>query len=371
MQMKKLPQTGRRKVLLGTSAASVLAYTLAFAGPYRPVEPLPGGIIDMHCHVAGIGAGQSGCFVSDTLRNNWRFRVYLRSFGVSRSELLEKGDDLLADRISESLAKSRLVDKVVLLAMDGVVNDQGRLDTSRTEVYVPNEFVAKAARLHTNLLFGASVNPYRSDALERLDWAKAHGAVLVKWIPAIMDIDPADPRLIPFYRKLVELDLPLLTHTGKERSFSSSRDELSDPERLKLPLRLGVKVIAAHVAAGGTYEGERSTDRLARMMTEYPTLYSDISALTQVNRPGYLKEALLRPEFSGRLLYGSDFPLIRTPLVSPWYHCLRLSPWKIARISMTRNPWDADVETKQALGTPAEVFAEARWLLKTKDGTDH
>ena len=218
----------------------------------------------------------------------------------------------MGDRISESLAQSKYVSRAVLLALDGVVDADGNLDTNRTEVYVPNEFVAEMAARHTNLLFGASVNPYRRDALARLEWAKAHGAVLVKWIPPIMDIDPADPRLIPFYKKMAELKLPLLSHTGKEKSFSRADEELGDPEKLRLPLSLGVTVVAAHIASSEKYHGERGPDRLARLMREYPNLYTDISALTQINRPGSLKEALTRPEFSGRLVYGTDFPLINT-----------------------------------------------------------
>ncbi|MBI4802775.1 MAG: amidohydrolase family protein [Elusimicrobia bacterium] len=316
----------------------------------------------MHCHAAELGGG-SGCFVSPKLRDNWRFGIYLKSFGVSRRELLEKGDQLLVDRVSESLAGSKLVGKAVLLALDGAIGGNGGIDFERTEIYVPDEFVAEAAARHTNLLFGASVNPCRKDALERLEWAKKHDAVLVKWIPSIMDIDPENPKIIPFYRKLVELKLPLLTHAGKERSFSSSNDALCDPDRLRLPLNLGVTVIAAHIASTGKYHGERSEDRLARLMREYPNLYSDISSLTQLNRLLYLKKALTRPEFSGRLLYGSDFPLINTALVSPWYYCARLTPKRIISISGTKNPWDRDVLLKQALGTPAEIFDRPRQLL--------
>ena len=44
----------------------------------------------MHCHIAGIGAGGSGCFVSPKLRDNWRFNVYLRAFGVTRKEVEKK-----------------------------------------------------------------------------------------------------------------------------------------------------------------------------------------------------------------------------------------------------------------------------------------
>ena len=348
----------RRKIIFAGVLAGAFVWVGLPARPFRPVEPIPAGIVDMHCHIAGIGAGGSGCFVSPRLQHNWRFKIYLHSFGVSQKELLKSGDGLVADRISESLAQSKLASRAVLLALDGVVDAEGNLDTNRTEVYVPNEFVAEMAARHTNLLFGASVNPYRRDALARLEWAKAHGAVLVKWIPPIMEIDPADPRLIPLYKKMVELKLPLLSHTGGEKSFSRANEELGDPEKLRLPLSLGVTVVAAHIASSEKYHGERGPDRLARLMREYPNLYTDISALTQINRPGCLKEALTRPEFSGRLVYGTDFPLINTRLVSPWYS-FHLSLRQKFSIWRTKNPWDRDVLMKHDLGVPMETFARS------------
>ena len=346
----------RRKITVTGILAVVFACASLPARPFRPVEPIPAGIVDMHCHIAGIGAGGSGCFVSPRLQHNWRFKIYLRSFGVSQKELLQQGDGLVSDRISASLAQSKWVSRAVLLALDGVVDARGNLDTNRTEVYVPDEFVAVMAARHTNLLFGASVNPYRPDALARLEWAKAHGAVLVKWIPPVMEIDPADPRLIPFYKKMVELNLQLLSHTGKEKSFSHAAEELGDPEKLRLPLSLGVTVVAAHIASSEKYHGERGPDRLARLMREFPNLYTDISALTQINRPGRLKEALTKPEFSGRLVYGTDYPLINTPLVSPWYS-FHLSLRQKFSIGRTKNPWDRDVLMKHDLGVPTETFA--------------
>jgi predicted TIM-barrel fold metal-dependent hydrolase len=292
------------------------------------------------------------------LQNNWRFNIYLHSFGISRKDILEKGDALVGDHISESIAQSHYVSKVVLLALDGVVGTNGALDTNRTEVYVPNEFVADVCSHHTNLLFGASVNPYRPDALARLEWARAHGAVLVKWIPPIMEINPDDPKLIPFYKKMVDLNLPLLSHTGREKSFSRADEDFGDPEKLRLPLSLGVTVIAAHIASSENYQGERGPDRLARLMHEYSNLYTDISALTQINKPGCLKEALTKPEFSGRLVYGTDYPLINTPLVSPWYsiHLSLRQKWTISR---TKNPWDRDVLMKHDLGVSTETFARS------------
>jgi predicted TIM-barrel fold metal-dependent hydrolase len=252
--------------------------------------------------------------------------------------------------------------------LDGVIDAHGKLDYAASEVYIPNEYVAAQARRNHNLYFGASINPHRSDALAQLEQAAQSGAVLVKWIPSIMGIDPAQERLRPFYESLQRLGLPLLTHTGEERSFSSAQDQLADPLRLELPLRLGVTVIAAHCGSGGSIEGQRHLDRLQQMMRRYPNLWADISSLTQINRLGYLKEVLAAPEFRDRLLFGSDFPLINTPLVSAWYFPLQLSLRQIWGISRLDSPWDRDLQMKQNLGVPAAVFSAANRLLRLQAG---
>lgn len=357
------------RVAIGLVAALLLAGIVArwalFAGPYLPPQALPREkLLDIHCHTAGIGAGGSGCFISKEMESSWKLDIYLRSFGTSRAELTAKGDAIVIRRVSEQLARSRHVGQAIILAMDGVIDEHGQLDRTRTQVYVPNEFVARETARTPNLLFGASIHPLRKDALQRLLWAKEHGAKLVKWIPSVMRFDPADPRLRPFYEKLVELQLPLLTHTGQERSFTGARDELCDPERLRFPLSLGVTVIAAHIASTGSNFGERDTDRLARMMARYPNLYSEISSLTQINKLGYLRESLTRPEWRGRLLYGSDFPLVNTALVSPYYYPLQLTLGQQRAIAAIDNPWDRDVALKQALGVPADLFARARGLFR-------
>jgi hypothetical protein len=339
-----------------------------FSRPYRTPEPLPSGkFTDMHCHAAGIGAGGSGCFLSPELRHSYKFRRYLAAFGVTEAELEQHGDSLVIDRISQSLEQSTHVGRAVILALDGVVDEQGNLDRARTEIYVPDAFVAAEVAKHPNLAWGASVNPHRPDALARLQWAADHGAVLVKWLPSIQQIDPADPRLIPFYRRMVELNLPLLAHTGSEHSFTRATDELCDPARLELPLRLGVRVIAAHAATSGRFQGEPSIDRLARLMRRYPNAYADISSLTQINKAGHLGRVLERPEFAGRLLYGTDFPLVNMPiLVSPWYYAHRLPVPTIRRINAIANPWDRDVALKQALGMPADVWTRADAVLRPR-----
>ena len=367
LRMKTAKQILRRSTLWLALASGLLlggCHVLGWRGPYRTPQPLPPPpIIDLHAHVAGIGAGGSGCLVSPELAGSWKFGVYLAAFGTTREELAAQGDDILVDRVAAQVAGATNVQAAVILALDGWVNEDGELDPSHTQVHVPNDFVARGVARHPCLRFGASIHPRRKDALARLDAVAAQGAVLVKWIPSIMDIDPADPALEPFYRRMAALGLPLLSHTGKERSFAWARDELADPARLRLPLSLGVTVIAGHAAAGGENEGQRDFDRLVALMREHPRLYADISALTQANRLGRLREALAEPTLEGRLLYGSDFPLMNTALVSPWYFPDRLTRGQMRELGAITNAWDRDVALKRHLGVPADIFQRTAQVL--------
>lgn len=323
-------------------------------------------IVDFHVHVAGLGYGGSGCFINEDMRKNFRFRFYLKAMKTSLEELEREGDQIFFKHISDAVAQSSVVDKAVILALDGVVNEQGELDKTKTQIYVPNDYVYKQTKRFPNLLYAASINPYRKDAIARLEEAKANGAVLVKWLPSIMYIDPADTRLIPFYQKMVELNIPLLTHTGMEKSFSSAKDELADPHRLSLPLSLGVKVIAAHVATTGESEGEDNFARILPMFKQYPNLYGDISSLTQVNKLGYVQKILALPELKGRLIYGTDWPLQFFPLISPWYHLDQLSVAQAWHISGLENQWDRDVALKLAMGLDESVFTIGKLLFLTQ-----
>ncbi|UFS68815.1 amidohydrolase family protein [Geomonas sp. RF6] len=320
-------------------------------------------MIDMHCHAAGIGAGGSGCFISRRMRRNVRYPLFLRSYGVTENDLHREGDILVLRHLSDGVAQSQRVAKAVVLALDGVVRE-GDLDRDATEMFVPNDYLAASVRDFPNLLFAASVNPYRRDAYNRLERAAADGAVLLKWLPSIQYIDPADQRLIPFYKRVKALDLPLLSHTGRENSFTAARHELADPERLRLPLSLGLTVIAAHAGSNGRNGGEPNHRRFLRLIREFPNLYADIASLTQINRFGHLQRLIRHREVHGRLLYGTDMPLPNTAMVSPLFYPFKLSFREMLELSRIRNPWDQDVLLKEALGMRAEMLADPAQVLR-------
>jgi predicted TIM-barrel fold metal-dependent hydrolase len=345
-------------------SVALIVRVILFKGPFQAPQSLSKSkIIDMHVHIAGLGYGQSGCFISEEMKKGYKFDYYLNAFGITREELAANGDQLLVQRMVETIAASKEVQGVVVLAMDGVINDKGELDKEKTQVYIPNDYVAGQVALYPSLYFGASINPYRKDALRRLERVKQQGAKLIKWIPNIQHIDPADNKLIPFYKKMKALEIPLLTHTGQERSFHSAIDEYADPKKLELPLSLGVTVIAAHIATTGDSENESNFQRILPLFDKYPNLYSDISSLTQINKLGFLEKAVKDSRLQGRLLYGSDFPLVNMILVSPYYFPLNLTIKQMRTISKMSNPWDRDIALKQLLGVPKDIFEKSAKIL--------
>lgn len=323
--------------------------------------------IDIHVHAAGLGNDHNGIFINPKLKRSFKFPFYLKAFGVTQKELESQGDGLILSRIALNIKRSVHIKKAVILALDGVVTKDGVLDYNQTQIYVPNKLLVDELPKYPELLFGASINPYRKDALERLDQVVKDGAVLLKWIPNIMHIDPADTKIEPFYRRLAHYHLPLLTHAGQERAFGESNDLLGDPRRLELPLSLGVTVIAAHIATTGKNENEDNFKRLLSMFPKYPNLYADISSLTQINKLRSLTKALEVADLHERLVYGSDWPLQSFPLVSPVYHLNRIGFGDVTSILQIKNQWDRDVRLKQALGVPASVFQRSEYLLMSHE----
>jgi mannonate dehydratase len=137
-----------------------------------------------------------------------------------------------------------------------------------------------------------------------------------------MGIDPADEGCDPFYQKMKELGLVLLSHGGEEKAVEAEEDQrLGNPLLLRRPLEHGVKVIVAHCAGLGDNEDlddpqrkrTPNFDLFLRLMNEKRyegLLFADISAMTQYNRCGRpLMTILKREDLHERLVNGSDYPL--------------------------------------------------------------
>jgi predicted TIM-barrel fold metal-dependent hydrolase len=256
-------------------------------------------------------------------RRSWRIARWLFDLPAGAAAL----DAYLAREYLRHLTADGPIDRTVLLAFDAVHDDDGTLvplpgrgDRFGSDIYTSNSFVRDLCRRHPqHFLFGASVHPYRRDAVECVDEVSGAGAVLLKWIPQHHNIDVTDPRTNAVLERCAARGLPLLLHYGEEftlrthrRAYCSIRPLLDVLDRLRQRDAMPT-VIIAHLATPATPLGERDSHRalvaaLTGRFADAP-LYADISALGAWGKIGYLRRIARTPALHRKLVFGSDFPV--------------------------------------------------------------
>ncbi len=315
--------------------------------------------IDMHVHMVGNGSSGSGGWLRLQGWHRWLAVFMVRQLGLSSDVLQGDLDRLYADGLLALIRQSSF-ESVVLLAHERVHDRDGTPREDLGSMFVPNDVVLGLARKHPEFLAGVSIHPARRDALRELDRCVEGGAVLMKCLPNCQNIDFSDPRYEPFWKRMAELRLPLLAHTGGEHTVPIINAALADPKLLRYPLECGVTVIAAHVGtSSGAFDHDYFRDWVA-MLPEFPNLYGDVSAMVSLNRCAHLRDCLNK-EITPRILHGSDFPV---PVLG---HRLWLQggiDWStFRRIQAVTNPLERDWQFKLALGFEGEVRERVGRLL--------
>lgn len=316
-------------------------------------------LYDVHVHVAQLRSHEA----TDQFllhRPNLYVRMFLRQLGFSTSVLADpQANTLIQQRLMEWVSGCS-IGRLVLLAMDGAYDEQGRPDPDRTRWVVDNGFVADLAEVNPALLFGASVHPYRKDALEELRRVVARGACLVKWIPSVQRIRMDDARCTSFYELLAHLRLPLMVHTGNEHASWRGPNRWNDPALLRYPLSRGVKVIAAHCGAR-MYLHERCYFKtFCQMAREHEHLYGDLGAFGIPTRIAAIRTLQRNPDLMARAVYGSDFP---AATMTRWF-VFTIGRKAVREILHEANPLERPYLLMKRMDVPDGVFRRAGKLLR-------
>lgn len=322
--------------------------------------------IDVHTHLAGVGTQGSGCWTSQKVRRRLAFRLLRRMLGVTDEQLATSFDQEWAARLAAGVRASEL-DRAVALGFDGVYDARGELDEGLSQTVIPPAWVFEVCRRHPELLPGPSVNPHRKDALERLEECIEGGAVLIKWLPATQRIDPSSSALDPFYARLAETGIPILSHSGgSENTFAQVEPRLKDLRLLERPLRAGVTVIVAHTAAPVIYaRDENQLPLLRRWLHEFPRLWVDNSGISNLSRFPHLPRFANDAELAARTLHGSDWPVP----TNAFYYLRELGRRRVMSLEREKNPLQRDVAIKRALGYPDDVLTRAASVLPNLPST--
>jgi predicted TIM-barrel fold metal-dependent hydrolase len=287
----------------------------------------PANVWDAHAHLVGVGDGGSGAWANPGMDSLWNPFQYIQKLFYLNAGCVHNApgrvDASFVARLENLMDGFPPGAKILLLAFDWAHDEQGRPQREHSAFHLPNAYAARVAAAHPErMAWAASIHPYRSDAIDALDAAVAAGARAVKWLPAAMGIDPAASRCDGFYRALARHDLPLITHAGHELAVAGkARQDYGNPLKLRRPMEQGVRVVVAHCAShgedidldrGANGPSRSGFELFARLMDEprhEGRLFADVSAVTQFNRADALETLLARPDWHGRLLNGSDYPL--------------------------------------------------------------
>ncbi len=312
-------------------------------------------VIDCHVHVA---ATEPHGHMSARLQASLPFRFMQWRLGLRGTE--KEKERALAARLAQAIAATPQLDAAVILAFDAVYDVDGAMNVRDTHLYVTNDYVISLVRQNRQMLFGASVHPYRRDAVAQLERCVARGAVLLKWLPNTQGINPSDPRCFPLYEAMAHYRLPLLSHTGGETSLPQIDKSVADPMLLKPALARGVTVIAAHC---GTRSMPFETDyvpQFVRLAKDSEHFYGDTSALNLPTR-WYAYDSILRDdEVRRKLVHGSDWPILPVPPLA------RVGARGSVALMGEMNWLRRDVRIKEMLGFEQDYWLRAAKILRLK-----
>ncbi|HOY69598.1 MAG TPA: amidohydrolase [Methylotenera sp.] len=286
---------------------------------------------DCHAHIIGSGdSGQSGAWATPRM-DTWLHPILKiqKWFHVNGAGLDRKNEDIsFVSRLAHLSSEMPAGYKTMLFAFEWSHNEAGEQVKQDSIFHIPNDYAAKIVDQHPqHFEWVASIHPYRKDAIDALEQAHAQGAVAMKWLASSMNIDPASPKCTKFYQKLQQLNMPIITHVGRESAVPGGDLNFNNPLKVRYMLDAGVRVVMAHCASDGMDKDYDNGNQLvtsfalfARMMDkpEYEKLlFGDISATTLFNHAWVLKHILQRTDWHHRLHNGTDYPLPGVfPLIS-------------------------------------------------------
>jgi uncharacterized protein len=314
--------------------------------------------IDIHVHLLGNGLSGSGCRIRSAWWQGPFVQLMARNVGVSADPGNRELDDIYVRQLQHWLDTASLAG-VVILACDDVYQEDGTARPDLSRLYVPNDYVFRVAKLDSRMLPGISIHPARTDALDALEAGVEAGAALLKLLPCVQIVDPSLPKYRSFWKRLADLGLPLLAHTGGEFSLPTYRPDLQDPNCLRVPLELGVNVIAAHCGAHALPWGRDYSREFLELRRRFRNLYGDISALSQ---PTHLTTLARLREDPERILFGSDYPVVTSVIWSRMKRWMSKEDWH--RIRLIKNPLERKVQLSRAQGFPDTIFSDVTTVLR-------
>src|SRR4051794_39569055 len=123
-------------------------------------------VIDCHVHIAATTPPHGS--MSPKLLKSLPFKFMRWRLGLDPEG--PAFDAELEDLIDRLIVETTGLDAAVMLAFDAVHNRDGQVDHANTHLHVTNDYAIEMCRRHpSRMRFGASIHPYRKDAVAELE----------------------------------------------------------------------------------------------------------------------------------------------------------------------------------------------------------
>ena len=187
----------------------------------------------------------------------------------------------------KALMKKDGVDKSVVLA----------ISTNEKQQTAVNDYI-KSCEGEDIISFG-SVYPHAENVLEELERIKEMGLKGIKFHPEYQQFFVDDPKMKPIYKKVSELGLIAIFHSGVD--FGYPPPYHATPERLREAAKLiDSPMVCAHWGSAGMGE-----DAL-KYLCDIPVYFD--TAFGYASMPKVMAQRILEKKGVDKILFGSDAP---------------------------------------------------------------
>jgi uncharacterized protein len=264
------------------------------------------GAIDIVCNLftpEEVRNGQTG--IDETFKAQVRMPEAYRG-GVTVADYLAKMDRAGIER------------SLLIAVRAGDLNVRGSFE-------IPYARVAEICAAHPTRFSGlAGVDPFRGmQGLRELESAvRDHGFVGAHLYPHWFGLAPDHAKYYPYYAKCCELDIPIMMQVGQNLIYSRERRLPSVARPICLDQ---VAIDFPEVKLLGIHIGVPWTDEMIAMAWKHENVFIGVDAYAPKHWPAQLVR-YLDSYGRGKVLFGTDWPVIDPERAMPEIDALRLRP---------------------------------------------
>lgn len=216
--------------------------------------------------------------------------------------------DKIATKSSESIGRFYDLEWYSPASVSALLESGKKIDASHylvcssalspTQTEHINNYMASLMAEHSEFTALGTLHPDNENYKEELARIKALGLKGIKLHPDFQKFNIDDEKMLPVYRRIAKLGLPVLMHMGDDRYDYSRPMHLASLMK-KVP---DLVCIAAHFGGWGRW------DEAYEVLVPSERLYFDTSsALMRLSKDGAKK--MIEKFGVGQFMFGTDFPI--------------------------------------------------------------